>query len=705
MRFDTSLPWGPNAEKIPGFLHNRDGYDLSSKALVKKGSSKSKKASAQKFLSITNSWDKGTSSFRLELLHDFVEQNKGKTCPELENELCNGAALFLTRISAWLRLTYLSSSNLNIQLEAINVFLAAAGGQQFLVEFVESGGLLTALEILGLPKASDSEKTVALQSIYYIAAAGRQFKEFICESYGIRSICECLSRSSCEVTLERCKLLLIQLSTGNAKFVSQTYKSLVSVLVSPGATTYSQIAAAQTLRQVLSLQSSVSNGIVDVVLDLLCTLNLQLQYEAYQLLLQLYQRPDQQSYLVRQVVATITNPIEFDASTLPTDDVLQASKSKIPISDQTLLDQVAKKMPHVVAMYIQQAYCAKFIGVAVASSDEGAVNFIDQQVVAGLLKVISNVEHREGQKFATSALRYLMERFDCVATALRSCVGEKFVERVEMRPDTFYRELTRKQIEYLKHNKVLVIRRTQESETEDILHLETSQTDLANAMKSRYQNYELEASLLQSAFPDDGEDRKPGVTQQAGQTAQHASSAEDNLATGNAVLTKTESLAQRTAMPNSQEARAPEIDSEKMTQVPSDNSHPEPFFKAPDDPQRLAQLRANMDVPEPKLYQPMSTLNSNRTFVGNALISKESNTTADAVFEKSLSSFLQQQSSTRSGHGQSSGNAADRNPLFNASETKIMSQSLAPNLFKAPVHVPELAKKSDKDVVDDYFQR
>jgi hypothetical protein len=40
-------------------------------------------------------------------------------------------------------------------LQAINVFIAASSGIRFLAEFLEVGGMLTVLEILGIPQAKE----------------------------------------------------------------------------------------------------------------------------------------------------------------------------------------------------------------------------------------------------------------------------------------------------------------------------------------------------------------------------------------------------------------------------------------------------------------------------------------------------------------------------------------------------------------------
>ena len=53
-----------------------------------------------------------------------------------------------------------------------------------MTEFMEVGGTLTLLEIIGLKQAKESDKAEALKCLHHIANAGRKYKELICESYG-----------------------------------------------------------------------------------------------------------------------------------------------------------------------------------------------------------------------------------------------------------------------------------------------------------------------------------------------------------------------------------------------------------------------------------------------------------------------------------------------------------------------------------------
>ena len=64
---------------------------------------KTDQASVTKLL---QQWDHGSKSVRSKILHDFIVANQGKTGPELKLEFAHAASLFLTRLTAWLRLTY-----------------------------------------------------------------------------------------------------------------------------------------------------------------------------------------------------------------------------------------------------------------------------------------------------------------------------------------------------------------------------------------------------------------------------------------------------------------------------------------------------------------------------------------------------------------------------------------------------------------------
>lgn len=63
-------------------------------------------AACRRLLAFLREWDQGSERVRRRMLHSFLSQNSGKTSPELELEFAQAASLFLSRITAWIRLTY-----------------------------------------------------------------------------------------------------------------------------------------------------------------------------------------------------------------------------------------------------------------------------------------------------------------------------------------------------------------------------------------------------------------------------------------------------------------------------------------------------------------------------------------------------------------------------------------------------------------------
>lgn len=113
-------------------------------------------------------------------------------------------------------------------------------------EFLEVGCLYTLLEIINLKQSAEINKSLALEILNCIANFGRNYKELVCESYGIRSIAECLAKSKSENTQIQANILLENLAKGNPKFQMQVYKGLIALL--PCSSPKAQELAAQTLK-------------------------------------------------------------------------------------------------------------------------------------------------------------------------------------------------------------------------------------------------------------------------------------------------------------------------------------------------------------------------------------------------------------------------------------------------------------------------
>ncbi|KFV41006.1 Uncharacterized protein C1orf228, partial [Tyto alba] len=181
----------------------------------------------RKLMVFLQEWDSAHRVDRSRILDNFIKSNDGKTEPELELEFSQGASLFLARLTTWLRMTYMYSTCLNKLLKSIGIFLSAASGHRYLTEFLEIGGVVILLEILGLNHLKEEDKRESVKLLQLIADAGRKYKELICESYGVQSLTEFLATSNSAEAQEDVQVLLDSLGHGNPKYQNQVYKGFI----------------------------------------------------------------------------------------------------------------------------------------------------------------------------------------------------------------------------------------------------------------------------------------------------------------------------------------------------------------------------------------------------------------------------------------------------------------------------------------------
>ncbi|XP_066914369.1 armadillo-like helical domain containing protein 1 [Clytia hemisphaerica] len=374
-------------------------------------------------------WDDSSKQSRVEILQDFNKKHCNKTAPELDQVLGNCASLFFTRITAWLRLSYMNGSYLDVQLKTLNVFLSASSGQKFLSEFIEVGGILTLLEIIGLPKISEVHKELTLKLLNNIASTGRKYKELVCECYGVRAVCECLGKSQTLGCQEACRLIIINLSNGNPRYLQQLYKAMIILLKS--ASPEAQRIAAQALQKIQPSLDTASLNIVDPTLMLLSSLHIEVQYEGCVLVRMLIQYQS-----IRQ-------------------DILVGLVALLKPSQMELLEQsdvVSAQVP----VFIQQAVTAKLIGVLSKEDFDIARNFLELDCITSLLFAMSNEKYADSQKQAGITLQYFIHTFQEVELGVREAIGQSFFFEYMNDPSDFYLKMTSVQIDILKGSKVKI---------------------------------------------------------------------------------------------------------------------------------------------------------------------------------------------------------------------------------------------------------
>ncbi|XP_015725893.1 armadillo-like helical domain containing protein 1 [Coturnix japonica] len=382
----------------------------------------------KKLMVFLQEWDNARRVARNHILDNFIRSNNGKTEPELELEFSQGASLFLARLAAWLRLTYMHSTCISKLLKSIGVFLSAASGRRYVIEFLELGGVLMLLEILGLNHLKEEDKKEAVKLLQLIADAGRKYKELICESYGVQSLAKLLATSSSAEVQDEVQILLDSLGRGNPKYQNQVYSGLLAVL--PCGSPHGQQLALQTLRSMQDVLGEAPPAVVTPLLAVLGSAHPAVHYEAVQLLLTLVSRrapPALLPGLVALLTAPGTEPRAEDPALCPT--------------EQT-------------PAHIQQAAAAKAVGILAKESAEVAEELIQLKVVHGLMVAVGNLDYPLSQRNASISLEYFVRTYPFVEECVRKAVGHTLFQLFKDCPETWYTKIDRVQAEELASNLV-----------------------------------------------------------------------------------------------------------------------------------------------------------------------------------------------------------------------------------------------------------
>ncbi|XP_053536551.1 armadillo-like helical domain containing protein 1 isoform X1 [Ictalurus punctatus] len=407
-------------------------------------SSSREKAASSRVLNFLCEWDRGNKSTRTRMLQKFLQENTGKTSPELELEFAQASSLFLTRITAWMRLTYMFGTCLHLQLKALGVFLSAASNYRYLMEFLEVGGVMTLLEIISQTQSSEEEKAEALHLLCVVSNAGRKYKEIICESYGVKAVAECLVKSDSEETQHTASCLLESLAHGNPTYHRQVYTGLISLLTHSAPTTTQLIL--HTLHTVQAVVKTADPAIVEPLLNSLRSFHLEVQYEAIELIKYL-QQTEVRDVLLNALIALLkpTNP--------------GVHKHKI------LQDPAMAKMNGSLPLFIQQAAAAKALRMLAVESRETSGELIRLGVTHHLLYAMGNQEHADAQRQASLTLEHFVHSYPVVEEHVCRAMGRALFHSFKHNAELLYMNMDEVQADILLNNKVDLSREFQEQNT------------------------------------------------------------------------------------------------------------------------------------------------------------------------------------------------------------------------------------------------
>ncbi|CAN0204438.1 unnamed protein product [Bubo scandiacus] len=325
-----------------------------------------------------------------------------------------GTPQWSVNLSLALSNSYVYSTCLNKLLKSIGIFLSAASGHRYLLEFLEVGSVVILLEILGLNHLKQEDKRESVKLLQLVADAGRKYKELICESYGVQSLAAFLAASDSAEAQEDVQVLLDSLGHGNPKYQNQVYKGLVADMV-----------------------GEMASALVEPVLGVLCSVHLEVQYEAIQLLKGLLAHQVRPT-LLKGLVALLTPP----------------GKKSLTFCDETSKDPTTLCLREPVLVYVQQAAAAKAIRVLAKESAEVAEELIQLEVVHGLMVAVGNLDHVASQRQASISLEYFVHMFPFVEECVKKALGHTLFQRFTDSPETWYTEMDPVQAEELTSNTV-----------------------------------------------------------------------------------------------------------------------------------------------------------------------------------------------------------------------------------------------------------
>ena len=377
---------------------------------------------------VLRKWDKGGREHRMRMLKGFVERHEGGMGVQLERIYGNGASLFLTRVLAWMRLTYMPGTGSILQLQTINVFLRSANGTRYLVEFLEAGGLLTVLHIINVPEVEEEVKYFAFQVLQCVVAAGRQYKELICKQNGVSALLTNLVATRANKLQHIIYDLLLSLGTGNSQYAIYIVELVVHVLNSdnPGAARLASLAT-KKLMVAASLRSNNLEMLLKKATEGAATM-----------------LSSQEPAVQHEAVELLTDLRQYEG----TDTLIVEALTDLVLPHEMFDDGYAANPDDTGGPFGAQAAAARMLGLMAPSLCRRSAELhnlvTSPRVVGHLLGALTNDNHYESKKQVASALLVLVDSSDSTRATIFELGFQKFYEHFIVYPNTLYKAIEEK---------------------------------------------------------------------------------------------------------------------------------------------------------------------------------------------------------------------------------------------------------------------
>jgi len=340
----------------------------------------------RKLSDILKEWDANRSQ-RQNLLSEFLAMTEDKTAIDLSNSLGHHTSLLFARFIASLRLHY-NNQGVGLLLDAIHRFTGATGGLEYVDELIESGTLLTLIEMLSLENPTEADKNSSIRVVYSISLYGLKYKEIICKVGSIRVICECLAKAKMPDLKQNCFFLLDSLVKGNPRYTASIYRALIALLPADSST------AVQVSLQILrKIQPSV-DPIKELISPLLGTLGSyhgEVRYEAKLFIILL---ADNQ-IIADQLLLGLVKSLDLNPESQNLSDYIRQSAAV------ESLDELIRMKP---SEWIEN-------------------KLIQNGVLSKLIHTLANTKHPESQRNAAVTLMTLSKKIPSKTSIIKEALG------------------------------------------------------------------------------------------------------------------------------------------------------------------------------------------------------------------------------------------------------------------------------------------